>query len=253
METDTISKLNFITQEFYTRVAPYWNDNPDYFWAGWEDMVQYLPVACDLNLLDLGCGNGRFANFVDSKMVFESATYLGLDSDQWYIHKAGKMFANLARVKTKFEKQDFLVSGLDSLRSNHYDLVTLFGLLHHIPSRVKRLDLMREIYDLMPASAVLVFTLWNFTGEERLKKRIVDLNSDYGQQVCDQFGLDKSDLEAGDYILDWVKYVTAYRYAHYFGEDEIDSWRQLGFREASSYLHDGRFSLRNKYFVWVKL
>lgn len=252
MNEKIIQKLNALTQDFYTRVAPYWNDNPEYFWSGWEDMVQFLPQYGDLQVLDLGCGNGRFANFVDSKLDFKTANYLGLDADQWYIHTAGKQFSKLMRVNTKFEKQDFVTRGLENMDSDKYNLVTLFGLLHHIPSRKLRLKLISEVYKLMPKGGVLVFTLWNFLGEERLRKRIVDLNSEYGVGVCNQFELKHSDLEDGDYILDWVKYVTAYRYSHDFDEKEIECWKKLGFEEVTNYLHDGRFSLRNKYFIWRK-
>jgi hypothetical protein len=185
-------------------------------------------------------------------MEFDTANYLGLDSDQWYIDTANNLLGKLSRVEVRFERQDFIYSRLKQATNNKYNLVTLFGLLHHIPSRAKRLELITNIYNIMPKGEVLVFTLWNFLGEQRLRKRIVDLDSQYGREVCQKFSIDKSDLEQGDYILDWVKYVTAFRYAHYFDDKELASWRDLGFDEVTNYLGDGRFSLRNKYYIWVK-
>jgi hypothetical protein len=57
-------------------------------------------------------------------------------------------------------------------------------------------------------------------------------------------------LGEGDYILDWQKEVTAYRYCHNYSEEEVLSLCQgSGLQILDSFEADGKEGDINKYFV----
>ena len=93
-----------------------------------------------------------------------------------------------------------------------FDLVALFGVLHHIPGADRRLDLLRALGERVAPGGLLVFTEWLFYDDPRLRERIVDWAVDV-------------QVEPGDYLLDWrrgVKSLTspALRYCHAVDEAE---------------------------------
>jgi 2-polyprenyl-3-methyl-5-hydroxy-6-metoxy-1,4-benzoquinol methylase len=90
-----------------------------------------------------------------------------------------------------------------------YDLVALFGLLHHIPGAERRLTLVKTLAERVTPHGLLVFTCWRFYEYSRFRERIVPLPEDLS-------------AEAGDYLLDWRRGTHALRYCHYVDDEELE-------------------------------
>jgi alkylated DNA repair protein alkB family protein 8 len=77
----------------------------------WEEFKEFLPfINNDTKLIDLGCGNGRFYNFIkDHKKI----AYIGIDNNETLLKKAKNKFK-----EAKFTKGDLLKIPLRQ-RSRH--------------------------------------------------------------------------------------------------------------------------------------
>lgn len=202
-------------------------------------------------ILDLGCGNARFANFINSQLTSQQVQkieYLGVDFSVNFLEQSrGNSQQNFA----KFElKQMDILNQFNLLRDSKFDLIVMFGLIHHIPSLQVRNQFFKSIVELVNPGGMLIFTTWQYLDTPRLIKRVVDPKTETGQHVYSRLGIKKTDLEVGDNILDWVKKVFSYRYSHYFCEDEIQGFiSDNNIEIINEYVCDGRDSKRNKYFI----
>ncbi len=156
-----------------------------------------------MRVLDVGCGNGRFGIYVIERLGKDGLHYVGLDSSAALLDKAR---AALAGIDARFEQRDLVDQPPDD-PLGQFDLVVLFGVLHHIPGADRRLALIRSLADRVAPGGILAFTEWRFYEVERLRDRIVPFSADLS-------------VEPGDYLLDWRLGEIAHRYCHYVDEAE---------------------------------
>lgn len=204
MDAETIHRLNAINQRFYATVADSFDASRQRAWAGWDRLLPYLKPP--LRVLDVGCGNGRFGVFLAQHLDAAALTYHGVDSSAALIERAKAALAGSAGVDATFEQRDLVEQSLD-LSSSQYDLVVLFGVLHHIPGADQRIALMRTSADRVAAGGLLAFSEWRFADEPRFRDRIVAWDADYV-------------VEAGDFLLDWRRGTHALRYCHHVDDAE---------------------------------
>jgi tRNA (uracil-5-)-methyltransferase TRM9 len=202
-------------------------------------------------LLDLGCGNARFANFINSQLPaqqVQNIEYLGVDFSVNFLEQSqSENSHNFAKYELK---QLDILKELDQLRGSKSDLVVMFGLIHHIPSLQIRKQFFKQVTELLNPNGLLIFTTWQYLDTPRLIKRVVDPETETGQYVYQRLGIKKTDLEVGDNILDWVKKVFSFRYSHYFSEAEISGYiADNNLELVHSFVCDGRDSKRNRYYV----
>lgn len=162
--------------------------------------MELLPyLSTPLRVLDVGCGNGRFGRFLQGHLG-DAMRYHGLDSNPQLLDKARQALPATAQL----DQFDILE---DSLPSATYDLVVLFGVMHHIPSAVNRLTVMQRLSQCVAADGLLAFACWRFYDSPRLRQRIVPWPTDL-------------EAEPHDYILDWRRGTNALRYCHYVDDAE---------------------------------
>ncbi|MBD3280051.1 methyltransferase domain-containing protein [Candidatus Dojkabacteria bacterium] len=241
MKATTINKLNNLNKKFYEAQAQSFSDTRKVHWPGWERVLDELGLQNkkDLKILDIGCGNGRFLQFLQDKEI-EVQRYLGIDSSVELIKIAKDRYANRERIK--FEVKDTLTEGgLESL-TDKYDLVVLFGVMHHIPGFENRLKLLKDLAGKLDTEANLVVTLWQFRKSPRFDKMILPVD---GFDFAD-------DLEEGDYLLDWDKSGLP-RYCHYFNDEEIEKLKkdlsEKGILTEVDFSADGKEGNLNSYLV----
>jgi tRNA (uracil-5-)-methyltransferase TRM9 len=205
-------------------------------------------------ILDLGCGNARFVNFVSSELELEQVQnieYLGVDFSVNFLEQSQSV--NLQAFAKYQLKQLDILKELDQLKDLKLDLVVMFGLIHHIPSLQARKAFFAQVVQLLDSSGLLIFTTWQYLDTPRLIKRVIDAETETGKQVYQHLDIQKTDLEVGDNILDWVKKVFSYRYSHYFSQEEIQGYIiDNNLELIHSFVCDGRDSKRNRYFVCKK-
>ena len=251
MKAATVQALNNLNQEFYNQIGPIWNPASDYYWEGWEILLESIKVAGkqEFKVLDIGCGNARFFQFLQDRLPEIKISYTGIDNSNFLLTQGQLQIAkspnNCNLINTDVLKTDWLKK-IDS----KFDLVVMFGLMHHIPGKINRLELFSNICNLINPNGKLIFTTYQFLDLPRLQKRVVDFNKPDNSNLAQILGIDLVDLEKGDYILDWVKLKTSYRYCHYFDHDEIKEL--IGLQKVTlkkDFLADDRVSNRNRYFV----
>ena len=258
MTQKTIDTLNKINQDFYFRISKYWNNNDDSAWYGWRTLVEILKenweYKKEISILDLGCGNARFATFIQNSFPNIRINYVGIDTDPKFLANGEarnqKEFSSFQLIQKDLVKEGWQ----KELKNKKFDLVVLFGILHHIPGNKNRQNLLNQASELLESNGQLVFSGWRFLDKERLKKRVIPNNSIHQKHILTCHDLQKSDLEFGDYLLDWVKYEYSVRYAHYISESEsIEISAIAGLEIKNHFIDDSLQRDQNNYWVCKNL
>ncbi len=209
MKTETASRLLRLNRKFYLDFAGQFSETRTPGQPGLERILPYIPDFC--RLLDVGCGNGRLALWLDAKGI--RAKYVGVDSSEELLAHARDMTSALKDVSAEFVQAD--ISGpnwTNALPHREYDVVFSISLLHHIPSFELRSRLFLDFAGLLRPGGLLIVATWQFLASPRMRRKIVP---------WDRIGLPDDDLEQGDYLLDWKRGGLGYRYCHLVDENEL--------------------------------
>ena len=252
MNEATRSLLCEINRDFYDRFAEEFGAARDHPWPGWKQLLSALPVGA-LRVLDAGCGNGRLAAFLAESRSGPLA-YLGLDASEKLLWQARERGLG---DSVCFECHDLLAGDpAPELPRGPYDLVVLFGVLHHVPAFEARRALLLELAARLAAGGLLAVTVWRFGASERFRRRALPW-----QQYCEASAapIDPAELEPGDQLLRWGDLASAahqapVRYCHYADDAEIDRLvgdltRDGQLHEAERYRADGRSGDLNEYLL----
>lgn len=248
MNRDTVLALNAINRAFYSSQAERFSATRRSVWRGFERAVPRIEAALPRggSLLDLGCGNGRFADALLSALERPFA-YLGVDASEALLAEARLRHAS--RAGLRFLLHDFVVDPLEpALGRERFHAILLLGLLHHVPGAATRQRLLAECARRLEPGGLLLLTLWRFERLARLRRRIVPW-----QELAARGGpaLAPGELEPGDHLLAFGPGRDALRYCHAFGEDERRSLLAcLPLERVDTWLADGETGDLNR---WVAL
>ncbi len=241
MDKELREKLLQLNRKFYADFASNFSETRRSFQPGLRRILPYVPDFC--RLLDVGCGNGRVALWLEQNR--KHVEYLGIDSSKELLEVAERSTSGLEYVVPKFMEVDIAGEGWTSvLPVREFDVVMMISVLHHIPSYELRLRLFREIAGLLKTGGKFVLTAWQFLASPRMRKKIVP---------WDLVGLDGSRVEEGDYLLDWRGGGVGYRYCHFVDEEELSSLAEgAGLRVLETFRSDGKEGDLNLYGVLAK-
>lgn len=247
MEKKVVDTLIALTTSFYEITGQNFSDSRQFVWPGWHTLLAKYQEKIYGAVLDIACGNGRFGEF----LLESTATinkYIGIDNNQQLLEEARKKTAH--HQKAHF----FQLNVLETIQTQalaevteqtQFQLITVFGFLHHIPSKDLRDKCLSTFASLLSPTGYLVFTTWQFLEFERLRKKCVDPNT---------IGILPEKLETGDYIMDWRKGTHALRYCHAFEEGEIEQLlHQAKLELVTTFRADGKEGTVNCYFVCKKV
>jgi SAM-dependent methyltransferase len=182
-------------------------------------------------VLDVGCGNGRFGLFLRDHL---NVQYHGVDNNDRLLEHARTA---LTGMEARLETRDIVENPPDT---GTYDLVALFGVIHHIPGAAERQQFMRQLAERVKAGGLLAFACWRFYEYERFRERIAAWPDDV-------------QVEAGDYLLDWRRGAASLRYCHYVDDTEHAALIQAtGMQEMLRYRADGQDGRANQYSILKK-
>jgi SAM-dependent methyltransferase len=228
MNDATVKRLNQINQDFYRITAASFDESRSEPWPGWDVLLPYLKTP--FSVLDVGCGNGRFGLFLADKLG-ANLIYHGLDNNPALLDRAR---AALSHLNARLDERDIVTNPPDE---GTYDLVALFGVLHHVPGDDQRRALMRQLAQRVAPGGYLVFAAWRFYDYARFRERVVPWPDDLTDEI-----------EPGDYLLDWRRGERALRYCHYVDDAEHAALiAAAGLTEIITYRADGRTNDINRY------
>lgn len=275
MQTSSIRFLNQLNQKFYKTVADSFDDSRSYSWTGWETLKPFIDKLIEekkeksgdapsepLRVLDIGCGNGRFAKWLSELMhlaqINTKIEYTGIDFNEFLLQKARERTQNLPKVTTDFKQIDIVESLLQKtpLSTQKYDLIVCFGVMHHIPGQEMRQKLVEQISKLMVESeksnSIACIATWQFDSLPNLFSR--------SQQLQDSRLV--PDAEAGDYLLNWERKMvgknankeenlsSSPRFCHLVSDAEsIQWWQTTKLSLIQKYLADGPKNQSNAYWI----
>ncbi len=235
MDDQTRAYLNQINRDFYAVTAQEFNATRGRAWAGWERLAQAIDLPIE-SILDVGCGNGRFGVFM-AEQQSTPFLYHGVDNSDKLLTYATNTLKNYEHITTTMTKQDVI---LGALPEGEFELVVLFGVIHHVPGFAQRLDFIKALTDRVKTGGYLAFAAWRFYEQDRFRKRIVEWED--------------IDVEKHDYLLDWRRGKRALRYCHYVDDAEHDRLIDAtGCEVIADYRADGSTADLNRYTVLKKL
>jgi SAM-dependent methyltransferase len=252
MNETTVHALNAINLAFYRERADEFSATREFPWPGWRRLLRHLPEPREtgeppLRVLDLGCGNGRFASFLCEALARRGARldYCGLDASAPLLARARRR--PLPGSPARFVELDF-VDDPARLPPGPFDLAVLLGVLHGVPGRGRRRALVRAAAERLAPGGLLALTCWRFAELERFRRRLVSWET-YNRGAAQP--IDATQLDPGDHLMPWGRGPRPVRYCHATGADELDALvRGLGLECRETYLEDGRSGDLNRYAVF---
>lgn len=230
-------------------------------WPGWQRLVPLLAgVAASSSpaddagrrrlgsVLDIGCGNGRFACFLHEAGF--DLRYVGVDANPGLLGAAHRQLPAPLAASADLVLHDFLATGRpgDGLPEGPFELVVLMGVLHHVPGADWRLQLLQSAARRLAPSGHLVLTAWQFEDDPREERKRIDWQG-LGPVLGEP--LDPGQLEAGDTLLRFGEDRNAPpRYCHPVRDVEFESWpNALGLALVADFRADGARGNANRYAV----
>jgi 2-polyprenyl-3-methyl-5-hydroxy-6-metoxy-1,4-benzoquinol methylase len=237
MNSATANRLLTINLEFYNRFGGQFSATRQRLQPGVKRILDSIQE--DESVLDLGCGNGNFLRELVRRD--HKAPLLGVDFSLPLLRDAESSPGVEIR---EVDLAKLSLTSHQSLTTEHWSVITCFATLHHIPSIEMRLDILRTVCGLLKDDGRFVLSNWQFLNSAKLKSRI---------QPWNKVGINDSDLDEGDYLLDWRSGGEGLRYAHQFSAEELSGLaNQAGMRVSDSFLSDGDGGNLGLYQIWVR-
>jgi SAM-dependent methyltransferase len=222
MREEVIQQLLNLNREFYDAQADSFSGSRVSAQPGFARLLPHLPQPCP-RFLDVGCGNGRFAQFLqDNNRIGE---FVGVDFSEELLADAAK------NASGTFYQRNLLEPGcLGGL--GHFPVIACLAVLHHLPGQTNRLRLLREMGEHLVGNGRLLISNWQFMDSPRQQRKVQDWS---------QLGLTAADVEPNDYLLAWQRGGFALRYAcHIDAAETAELAAQAGLTIIDQFRSDGK-------------
>ena len=223
ISVSTAERLSRVTSEFYAQQAQSFSATRQMPWQGWQRCLDAMPQLLAGEkpaVLDIGCGNLRFARFLCDEAGIVPAKYFAVDNCKPLV-ESGNTDAHVSELA--FIELDVIKSLLDGTLSSRLitppcDLVVAFGFLHHVPGAEKRLQLLRTLLEKAKPGGFVCVSFWQFMNSQKLAAKAQETTA----QGLRALGMDASELEEHDYLIGWQDKADTWRYCHHFSQEELD-------------------------------
>jgi len=189
------------TKDDYNKIADKFSSTRRFLSADIIALKEYLPE--NGQILDLGCGNGRFWEIAKQKNL----KYIGADVSEKMVEIAKDKYLDGTFVKL----DDFVNLPFPAEK---FDVVANLAVLHHIPGQEYRLKFLKEIKRVMKKGGTLILTVWDMARNEKAKKLRIQF---YLRKIISSSPLDWNDIL---YPFNTSK-ITVERYLHIFSVAEL--------------------------------
>jgi SAM-dependent methyltransferase len=252
MDEATARALAAVNRRFYRERAADWSARREAPWPGWQRLWEIVraqdPAAAQtLAVLDVGCGNARFGRFLAERVP--RLRYTGLDASPELLAIAAAR-GELGQAP-ELRALDLLErSPAAALAGRRFDLITLFGVVHHVPGAARRRALLAGCLALLRPRGLLCATWWQLEAFARFRRRLLPW-PEYNRTAPRP--IDPAALEPGDHLLPWEQGPHV-RYVHYADDAEqaalvADLAADPGAEVVAEFESDGREGRLNRYRV----
>jgi SAM-dependent methyltransferase len=222
MEEAIVKKLLMLNQKFYDGLAEPFAESRSRPQPGFFLILDELPDPCDY-FLDVACGEGRLGRFLQAR-----------DKIRWYtgVDFSGELLAKAQAITMgDFHQRDISRPGsLYGLGS--YDCATCLAAMQHLPGQKARINLLNEMKLSLNPNGRIIISNWQFMDSERQRRKIVD---------WDKVDINKTDVEANDYLLTWRRNGYGLRYVSLIDEEETAVLAEAaGLKIVKQFRSDGR-------------
>lgn len=264
MRTETLRALLTIDRRFYDRHAHGFAGSRRLPWEGWQRALEPVFASIGsrperrLRVLDAGCAHARLAAHLANRTEIP-VHYVGIDRNLSLLARAPRSQdapTQVSRTRQSRARAPIVVAGeltgdlpfaAPTDRRRGFDLIALFGVLHHIPGHVHRRSLMVRLANLLAPDGHLVATAWRVERQPRFEAKVVPWH-DHNQRTGD--GIDTDDLEPGDHLLVWGADRETPRFCHAVDDAEADRLAAAtGLDVVDRFESDGPDADRNLYLV----
>lgn len=249
MTPATQQRLLELNRTFYATVADDFDGTRLSIAAGMAQSLAYLPQPAPeqpLTVLDVGCGNGRYAWAL--AQLSRLVSFVGVDADERLLAHAHDHARELTHVVTRFVRADLAAEGWQSVlpaAPAMFDVVVCFATLHHFPGNGLRRRILGDLVAALAPSGCIIVSAWQFLTSPRFVQK---------QAPWEAIGLAAADVEAGDSLLPWQQGRFALRYVHQIDPAEMQTLAaDVGLSVADSYYADGKEGNLNYYTVLKRI
>jgi len=236
MNKQTAENLMKITKESYQKIALNFSATRNFSWAEIDRAIEKY-LRSGVQILDLGCGNGRLLKSLEK---LDSFSYLGLDNCSAFINKAQGMQEiekpkiEKLRKKIKFIQGDIL--DLKKINNHTFDVIFMMASLNHIPSQELREKLLLDISRILKPGGFLIMTnwnLWQISAKKSVWHYFLSSSRKRGSQCSWRFPI-RSGMTMRDIITLWQNRSPLYYHA--FTLKELKKLlRMSGFKVLENY------------------
>jgi len=248
VDTDTADRLLDINRQFYQTFALQFSQTRQRLQPGARRIIQNIPK--DAAILDLGCGNGELWRGLAGEGY--KGRYIGIDSSQGLLDIAAEKIPDIYQLKPIFFRADLASSNWQDELRNYprpfgwladFDFILAFAVLHHLPGRDLRLQVLNKIHQLLTSGGSFIHSEWLFLNSAKFRSRL---------QPWSRVGLRENQIDEGDYLLDWRHGGSGLRYVHQFEPIELDKLAaESNFQILESFTSDGEGGNLGIYQIWT--
>jgi SAM-dependent methyltransferase len=240
MDPSTQEKLLAINQNFYDIFADSFSTTRHQVQPGVRKLIDKM---IDANtILDVGCGNGTLARALAENDY--KGIYLGGDMSRDLLSNAEEMLGDPSQGEFKFFIIDLANPGWhQSLPIHSFDWLVSFAVLHHIPGKELRQEIVQAFSSLLTPKSRVALSVWQWQNSPRLRKRVLPWS---------RVGLSNEAVDEGDVLLDWRAGETiGLRYVHTYSDKELAALGEhAGFTVIDSFYSDGKTGNLALYQIW---
>ncbi len=231
MKADTVDKILLLNKQFYSRFASPFADSRSNPQPGFDLLSSYVPAEL-ANVLDVGCGNGRFGVFLQK--ICSPFHYTGIDFS-----------AEMLLIARQGLKGDFFIRDISQpgyLRGlGRFDLIVCLAVMQHVPGQTNRVNMLREMRTHLADHGRIFLANWQFLSSPRQRRKI---------RNWEEVGISKHEVEPGDYIMSWQRSGTGVRYVCAINAAEVaEMARSTNLMVVTQFRSDGREENLNLYTV----
>lgn len=252
-EREHFLSLTGLNHEFYARYASEFHDSRAYGWPAWNQVLD-LTAQRALSVLDIGCGGGRLLSFLERQWVLGRQCslkhFVGVDREPRLLKHAqeGEYQSSCEWLYWDWCGPLSLSESLSPLAE--FDLITLFGVLHHVYHPLARLELILIAAERLAVEGTLAVSLWDFGDQARYTSKFLSWDPVIKR------GLDPDLILPGDHLLGWRHQEDTPRYCHWMNPEREEELKALVSSKATNlsspevitHHRDG-----NRYLVWKRL